>query len=109
VNFDGVVDYVSSDTNNSDQLAIQALVFMAVAVNGSFTIPIAHFFTTGIGAQGNVLFCTVLSDLYPRTCGLFCFHYLQNFLCLELFVFLLYIRITYHFVASHSFQNCQAS
>jgi hypothetical protein len=37
---------------NNDQRATHALVFMVVALNGSFKIPIAHFFTTGINAKG---------------------------------------------------------
>jgi hypothetical protein len=45
-----MVDYGLQES--SDQLATQALVFMVVALNGSFKLSIAHFFTTGISAQG---------------------------------------------------------
>jgi hypothetical protein len=49
-NFVGVVDFGLGES--SEQAATHALVFMVVALNGSFKIPIAHFFTTGIkGAQ----------------------------------------------------------
>jgi hypothetical protein len=37
---------------SNDQLATHALVFMVVALNGSFKIPIAHFFTTSVSAKG---------------------------------------------------------
>jgi hypothetical protein len=56
VNFVGVVDYGLQD--NNEQPATNALVFMVVAVNGSFKIPIAHFFTTGINAQGKMQLST---------------------------------------------------
>jgi hypothetical protein len=49
----GTVDYGFGDS--SDELATHALVFMVVALNGTFKLPIAHFFTTGIGAQGKML------------------------------------------------------
>ncbi len=44
------MDYGLEESN--DQLATNALVFMVVALNGSFKIPIAHFFTTGVSAKG---------------------------------------------------------
>ncbi len=49
-NFVGVVDFGLGES--SEQPATHALVFMVVALNGSFKIPIAHFFTTGINAKG---------------------------------------------------------
>jgi hypothetical protein len=37
----GIVNYGLEETN--DHLATHALVFMVVALNGSFKIPVAHF------------------------------------------------------------------
>jgi hypothetical protein len=57
----GVVDYGLQES--TDQLATQALVFMVVALNDTFKLPIAHFFTTGISAQGTTR-CSI-SLLFP--------------------------------------------
>ena len=37
----------------SEHPATQALMFMVVALNGSFKLPIGHFFTDTAKAQGN--------------------------------------------------------
>ena len=52
--FVGVVDFGLEES--SDQPATHALVFMVVALNGSFKLPIAHFFTRGINGQGLCMF-----------------------------------------------------
>jgi hypothetical protein len=53
--FHGHVDY--GDGNGSSEEATHALVFMAVAINSSWKLPIAHFFTSSVSGevQANLL------------------------------------------------------
>lgn len=48
--FVGGVDFGTGEC--SEEAATNALVFMVVALNGSFKLPIAHFFTSGVNGQG---------------------------------------------------------
>ena len=46
----GMVDY-GVDGSQTDEEATHALCFVAVALNGSWKLPIAHFFTSTINGQ----------------------------------------------------------
>ena len=47
-----MVDYGDDDV--SDVPATHALVFMVVALNKSWKLPFAHFFTKTVGGTGNI-------------------------------------------------------
>ena len=63
--FHGHVDF--GDGNESEEEATHALVFMVVALNGSWKLPIAHFFTTSINGEDQANLISIAISLLNET------------------------------------------
>lgn len=65
--FHGYVDYGPNSTNDSNDVAKEALVFMANCVNGNWKIPIGYFFANGVNGRQKANLVTQAIKLISET------------------------------------------